>query len=158
MAHTIPRSLVEKVVDCSRVPLTMTEGNSRKVLAVSDVALVASGTATLEAFLLGVPQVVAYRSSWLNFFVGRRIIRIPWVSLPNILTGRAIVEEYLQEDVKPEKLARAILELLRNETWRRDYQRAGKAVLESLKGGEASRLAARTILETLDAWQKEVLA
>lgn len=158
LAHTVPRSLVEDIVNGSTVPLTLTEGDSRKILAVSDVALVASGTATLEAFLLGVPQVVAYRISWLSYIVARRIIKVPWISLPNILTGRRVVEEYLQKDLIPERLARAVLELLGNETWKKEYRHAGETVLKSLKGQAAPRLAARTILETLEGCQREGLA
>ena len=158
LAHTIPRSLVEGMTSGAAIELTLTEGRSRQVLGASDAAIVASGTATLEAFLLGTPQVVAYRTSWLTFFLGRRIIKIPRVSLPNILTGRDVVEELLQENLTPERLARALLELFGNEERKREYRQAGKETLESLKGREASRLAARAILETLEGGPKEVSA
>jgi lipid-A-disaccharide synthase len=150
LAHTIPRSLVDEFTEGFGVQLILTEGDSRKVLGISDAAIVASGTATLEAFLLGVPQVVAYRASWLSFLVGKSIIRIPRVSLPNILCGRDVVEEFLQGDAVPENLAGSVLELLKNDAGKIEYRRAGQEILESLKGREAPRLAARAVLEILD--------
>jgi lipid-A-disaccharide synthase len=150
LAHTIPKPLVDELTEGSGVQLAVTEGNSRKVLGISDAALLASGTATLEAFLLGVPQVVAYRSSWLSYLVGKWFIRIPRISLPNILCGRDVVEEYLQNDVVPERLAESVLQLMESDALKREYRRAGKEMLESLQGREASRLAAGVILERLE--------
>jgi len=129
--------------------VTVTAGQSREVLRISDISLVASGTATLEAFLLGIPQVVAYRTSWLTYFLGKRMIRIERFSLPNILAGRDVVEELLQEEVIPERLARAALRILEEGTARTEYLRAGQEVLEALKGDQASRLAAQKVLETI---------
>ena len=149
LAHTIPRSVVNGMTSGASIPLTLIEGRSRQVLRASDAAIVASGTATLEAFLLGIPQVVAYRTSWLNYFLGSRIIKVPRVSLPNILTGRDVVDELLQENLTPESLARSLLELFRDEERKKEYRQAGEEALRSLRGQEASGLAARAILDTL---------
>ena len=132
------------------IEVLITAGRSREVLRISDISLIASGTATLEAFLLGIPQVVAYRTSWLTYFLGKRIIRIERFSLPNILAGRDVVEELLQEEVIPERLARAALKILEDDgPARAEYLRAGQEVLTALKGNMASRLAADKAMETI---------
>lgn len=150
LPQTISRTLVEEMIEKTGVEVTVTDGRSREVLGVSDISLIASGTATLEAFLLGTPQVVAYRTSWLTYFLGKRIIRVERFSLPNILAGREVVEELLQEEVIPERLARAALRMLETGSdARAQYLRAGQEVLTALMGAKASRLAARSVLETI---------
>ena len=155
LPQTISRALVEDMLANAGIEVTVTAGQSREVLRISDISLVASGTATLEAFLLGIPQVVAYRTSWLTYFIGSRLIKIERFSLPNILAGRDVVEELLQEEVIPERLARAALRILEEEgTARAEYLRAGREVLEALKGDQASRLAAQKALETISGAMK----
>jgi lipid-A-disaccharide synthase len=148
LPRTIPRELVEEMIGRAGVEATVIQGRSREILRISDVALVASGTATLEAFLLGTPQIVAYHASWLSYFIGKRLVRIEHFSLPNILAGSNVVEELLQTEVTPERLAREALDLLEeNSSAREEYLKAGREVLHALRGGEASRLAAEKALQ-----------
>ena len=79
------------------------------------LALVASGTATLETALLGVPQVVAYRVSGFTYFMAKRLVNLRWVSLVNILLNRGLLEEHLQ-DVSPERLSMALTQLSDNQS------------------------------------------
>lgn len=90
-------------------------GNAHQVLQASDAVLIASGTATLEAMLCKTPMVVAYKADTLSFWIARKLVKIPHVSLPNILAGKAIVPEFLQEKATPEALAQACLTLLQSE-------------------------------------------
>ena len=148
LPQTISRTLVEDMLAQAGIEVTVTTGQSREVLRISDISLVASGTATLEAFLLGIPQVVAYRTSWLTYSIGKRIIKVERFSLPNILAGRDVVEELLQEEVIPERLARAAMRMLEDDgSARAEYLRAGQEVLTALKGDKASRLAAEKTLQ-----------
>ena len=78
----------------------------RVVMSASQVIVLASGTATLEAMLLKKPMVVAYRLHWLTWLIARLLVRIPFVSLPNLLAGRRLVPELLQNQATPENLAR----------------------------------------------------
>lgn len=148
LPQTISCGMVKNLIDGTGIDVTILIGQSREVLGISDMALVASGTATLEAFLLGTPQVVAYRMSRLTYFLGKMIYKIDRFSLPNILAGQDVVEELLQDEVIPERLARSALKLLEDEgSARTKYLKAGQEVLEILRGGDASILAAEKTLE-----------
>jgi lipid-A-disaccharide synthase len=94
------------------LPLTLMFGHAAEAIAASDVALVASGTATLETALVGRPMVIAYKMSPWSWRLMRRMGYLPWVGLPNILAGRFVVPEFLQDDATPENLAQALGNLL----------------------------------------------
>lgn len=94
------------------LPVHLIDGNARQVMAASDAVLLASGTATLEALLLKRPMVVAYRLARLTYWLARRLVRLPNFALPNLLAGRALVPEFLQDDAVPEVLGEAVLKCL----------------------------------------------
>jgi len=91
--------------DSTDLPVRVVGDSARQVLAASDAALVKSGTSTLEAMLLGVPMVVGYRLGAVSYQLIKRLIRTPFIALPNILAGRALVPELLQGDMQPVLLA-----------------------------------------------------
>jgi lipid-A-disaccharide synthase len=91
------------------LPLTAYDGNARLGLTACDAALVKSGTSTLEAMLLRRPMVVSYRLGAVTYQVVRRLLRTPYVALPNILAGRPLVPELLQDQATSEALARQVL-------------------------------------------------
>jgi lipid-A-disaccharide synthase len=88
------------------------EHRTHEVLACADVAIVASGTATVEAALLGTPMVVVYRLAALTYHLGRRFVRVPHVAMPNLIAGRRVVPELIQADFTPERVAAETLRLL----------------------------------------------
>ena len=88
------------------VPLQVLNGHSHAALAACDVAMVASGTATLEAALFKRPMVIAYRMAWLNWQRMKRMSYQPWFGLPNILSREFVVPELIQDDATPQALAR----------------------------------------------------
>jgi lipid-A-disaccharide synthase len=92
--------------------ITFVEGRAPEVLAASDAAVVASGTATLQAALAQVPTVVVYRLSWLSWLVGRLLVRAPFISLVNLLAGRRLVPELLQGDCTAARIAESTAPLL----------------------------------------------
>ena len=75
------------------------------MFSVADLALATSGTVTLEAALCGLPSVIVYRTSALNAFIARLVINIPNIGLPNIVAGKTIMPELLQEDFNPGKIS-----------------------------------------------------
>ncbi len=83
-----------------------------QLLHVADAGLVKSGTATLEAAVAGLPHVVAYRTSALSWQVVKRVLRVPFVSLPNLVAGEEVVPEFIQDAMDPRRMAPALLALL----------------------------------------------
>ncbi len=90
---------------------------SREVMAAADAILLASGTAALEALLLKKPMLVAYKLAPLTYWIAKRLLKVPYYSLPNLLAGECLVEEITQNDVRPEILKDKVLNLLNLENW-----------------------------------------
>lgn len=111
-AGTIPLELLQSKIRESGLEVKITEGHNYDLFSVADLALATSGTVTLEAALCGLPSVIVYRTSALNAFIARLVINIPNIGLPNIVAGRQILPELLQEDFTPAKLAGTAAELL----------------------------------------------
>ena len=88
------------------------QGRTHEALANADVAVVASGTATVEAALLGTPMVVVYRLSALTYHLGRRFVKVPHVAMANLIAGRRVVPELIQADFTPARVANEVLRLL----------------------------------------------
>lgn len=115
-AGTIPVEMLQDKIKASGLTVKITEGHNYDLFSVADLALATSGTVTLEAALCGLPSIIVYRTSALNAFIARRVINIPNIGLPNIVAGRQILPELLQEDFTPEKLAATAVELLQPES------------------------------------------
>ncbi len=96
----------------SSVPVQVTEGEGRLTLQASDAVLLASGTASLEAMLLRKPMVIAYRMAWMSWQIMSRMVQVKHVGLPNILAGRTVVPELLQEQASVDALTRAMAQVL----------------------------------------------
>jgi lipid-A-disaccharide synthase len=96
------------------LPLTLLFGHSHEALAAADLALVASGTASLETALFKTPMVIAYRQSPITWALMRSMLYLPYVGMPNILAGERLVPELLQDEANPAALAAALLALLRD--------------------------------------------
>lgn len=125
------------------LPITLLYGHADDALRAADVALVASGTATLEAALARCPHVIFYRVSSLTAWIVRRKLLLPYVGLPNVLAGRFVVPEFLQEDATAGNLAQAALNLFDDTVTRRR--------LEGLFGAFGRKLAADTGALAADA-------
>lgn len=104
-------------VKADEIPLLF--GRTYDLLAHSDVALVASGTATLETAILGTPMVIAYKVSPLTYWIGRRLVKIPDIALVNIVASRRVVPEFVQADAVPERIAAELSALLKDPSRRR---------------------------------------
>jgi lipid-A-disaccharide synthase len=106
------RIQIEQLLQGRDLPVLLLDGRSHVALAACDAVLIASGTATLEALLYKRPMVVAYRLAPLTFWILKRLVKSPYVSLPNLLAQRLLVPELLQDDATAEALAQQLLPLL----------------------------------------------
>jgi lipid-A-disaccharide synthase len=131
------------------LPLTVLYGHAGDALRAADVALVASGTATLEAALARCPHVIFYRVSATTARIVRRKLLVPWVGLPNVLAGRFVVPELLQDDATPGTLAQAALNLFDDTVTRRRLETLFGEMSAAL-AQDTGRLAATAVLEELD--------
>jgi lipid-A-disaccharide synthase len=121
MVTRATRDLFERALhqhERTDLPLTLLFGHSHEALAAADLALVASGTATLETALFKTPMVIAYRQSALSWRLMRSMLYLPYVGMPNILAGERLVPELLQDEATPAALASALVELWRDKAAR----------------------------------------
>ena len=96
------------------LPVTVFDGQSHLVMEAADVVLLASGTTALETMLLKKPMLVSYKTGWLTYAIISRMLKVPYISLPNLLAGRELVPEVLQDDATAETLAELLLARLGN--------------------------------------------
>jgi lipid-A-disaccharide synthase len=143
-AGSVPRAEYEQVLrGAGAGAVRLHDGPAATIGAASDVLLVTSGTATLEAALIGTPLAVLYRTSPVTWFLGRRLVRIPRISLVNIVAGEDVVEEFLQGDARAERVAPHVASLLDDPGRRAALSRRLGALRERLGSpGVAERVAA----------------
>ena len=153
LAPTVSRTTIDEFIKrvATAPPVSVVEGLTHEVMAAADVLLVASGTATLEAALLGTPMVVCYRVSRLTEMVGRLLKRIPWISLPNIVARRTVVPEILQADVTGARLAVEAELLLQDAPFATAQRASFKDLRERLGEPGVGERAARIILNVAGA-------
>ena len=123
------------------MPFTLMFGHAAEAVAASDAVLVASGTATLETALVGRPMVIAYKMSPWSWRLMRGMRYLPWVGLPNILAGRYVVPEFLQDDATPENLAQALGNLLADRPARAAIARVFAGIHRLLRQDTAQKAA-----------------
>jgi len=154
MASARVRAVFERQISTlpTSVSMTVLDGQSRRVLAAADAAIVASGTATLETLLTGRPMVVAYRFSAVTVFLLRTLglVKVPYFSQPNLLVGRRLVPELFQEQVSGAALGAALLQEIADPEHVSELHREFRKVHEVLRRGGAER-AATAILECVRA-------
>ncbi len=119
-ATTIARERLESLIAAAGVEVTVTEGGVYDLMQIADAALAASGTVTLEAALMGLPTVLVYRVSSLTYWLGRRLVKTPYIGLPNIVAGRGVIPELLQDDATPTRMAEELTPLLSDGPRRRE--------------------------------------
>jgi lipid-A-disaccharide synthase len=150
LAPSIDRRLLEP--DLRGLPVRLVPLGAQAVLASCQAAMVASGTATVEAALLGAPMVVVYRLSRLTHFLGRRLIKVPNVAMANLIAGRRIVPELIQHDFTPERVAAEVRSILeepdRRESMKRDLEDVRRKLGSPGASGRAAEAVARVLMES----------
>ena len=112
LAPGLTKESVARWMNNAWVRVTLAEGQTYDVMNLSDLLIMASGTATLEAALLGKPMVIIYKVSPLSYWVGRALVRVKHIGLVNLVAGKGIAPELIQKDASPEKIAQEALRIL----------------------------------------------
>jgi len=154
LAPGIDRAPVEAACRAARLPaelrLSLIEGNSQAAIRAADVVLAKPGTITVEAALLRRPMVVMGRAHPLTAAVLRRVVKIPYLAMPNLIAGAPVVPEFLQRDAEPRRMAAAVVDLLEGPA--RERQLAALAdVCKQLGEGGAARRASLIAEEMIGA-------
>jgi lipid-A-disaccharide synthase len=153
VAPLVARSVLAATSGWPVRPVIVTESaDKHDAFAASDAALTKSGTSTLELALAGVPMVVAYRVNPLTATIARRLVKVRYASLLNLLSGSEIVPELIQQDCTPDRLTAALAPLLGGAAAADAQRRSFRPVLDALRPptGTPSEAAARAVLAVLD--------
>ena len=145
-ASSIDDNLLHNLLRPSPVPVVVAKDQSSEVMAASDVLLVASGTATLQAAVVGTPMVLLYKTTWPTYWLARWLVRVPWIGLVNLVAGRSIVPELIQDEATAEGVWRETRRLLTDRQAYDDMKKGLREVRQSLGEPGASRRAAEVVL------------
>jgi lipid-A-disaccharide synthase len=143
------QQLRDMLLDYPDVPVRLVSAQSQLCMAASDAVLMASGTTTLEAMLLKKPMIVAYKMARFSYAIISRLLKVPYVALPNLLANEKLVPELLQDDATVENLGHALLDALSNTEHAVQLKTRFSALHEDLRR-DASRAAARAVLDLLE--------
>lgn len=147
----LPDETLAQTVRAGVLPagLEVQAGGLAAALAEADLALTKSGTITMECAFFGVPAVVFYKTSWPTYWIGRQVVKVKYLAMPNLLAGEEILPEFIQHAATPENLARAALELLHDASRRKTAKTKLAGMVGSLGGPGASVRAANAVVRLL---------
>jgi lipid-A-disaccharide synthase len=131
------------------LPLKLVEGFAYDVMNLSELLITASGTATLEGAILGKPMVIVYRVSFISYWIGRAMIEVDHIGLVNLVAGKEIAPELIQNDVNPKRIADEALRFLRDPILQRRMTESMVEVRKSLGEPGAAQRAARIVTSLL---------
>jgi lipid-A-disaccharide synthase len=112
IASTISREIVHDIINMYTITVNLTTDRTYDLMGLADISIAASGTATLEAALMKLPTVIIYKVAALTYFFGKFLVKIPYISLPNIIAGRCILPELLQSEANADHIANETLAIL----------------------------------------------
>jgi lipid-A-disaccharide synthase len=149
LAKTIEREYIETFLRETPLDIEVRQGDIYGILAQCQVALVASGTATLDTAIMGVPMVVIYKVTPISYWLGRILIKVPYIGLANLVAGQRVVPELIQDDATPERMAAEALSLLEDAEARKAMIAKLNGIRKALGKGGASQRAASIAIEMM---------
>jgi lipid-A-disaccharide synthase len=150
LASTLSRDFVESIINPYNLKITVVSNAVYDVLSAADLAIVASGTATLEAGLMETPMIIIYRVSQLTYLLGRMLIKVKNIGLVNIIAGKTIVPELVQTEANPERLAELANSLIADQSARDRMKIALSRIKDQLGAPGASERAAHLVANMLN--------
>lgn len=136
---------LEKIDTCIPNFISVEYGSDFNRRKNIDAAICPSGTVSLENALMGIPMIVMYKLSWANYLLARLIVKIKYITLANILSGKEIVPEYIQHNATPEKISNALMELLKSENYNRTREELLKFRHQLGEKGVSGRVAQKIL-------------
>jgi lipid-A-disaccharide synthase len=151
LADTLQPADVQEAIDSAAVPIRLVRGQTYEVMRAADILLVASGTATLEAALIGTPMIIVYKAHPLTYLLARLVMRVSSIGLPNVIAGRAIVPELWQSQASGRNMAARAQALLTHPEHRLAMRQDLAALRSQLGTPGVPERVASGILRYLDA-------
>ncbi|MBD3670711.1 MAG: lipid-A-disaccharide synthase [Gammaproteobacteria bacterium] len=150
IASSLSREMIQPCLDAVDVEVILVDGQSYDVAQTCDAIITASGTATLEVAMMGIPMAITYKVAWLTYAIVGRMIKIPIIGLANIVAGEEVAKEFVQSRARPEAIAAEIMRILDDPDYARIIREKLGHVKEKLGEGGGSEKLARLALEMLE--------
>ncbi len=149
VAKTLETKLVKDILKESKLNIALIKEDIYNAMSLCKVAMVASGTATLETALLGIPMAIIYKVALITYLITRAVIKIPYIGLVNVMAGEKIVPEFIQRGAKPKLIAEYLLKLLKDEDYRHKTKKQLLEIKSKLGPPGASMRAAKEVVDFL---------
>jgi lipid-A-disaccharide synthase len=149
LADTLEEKTVTDIISGFTIKVKVISGQTYDAVSCCDLAIVASGTATLETALLGVPMIIIYKISPLSYFIGKFIVNVKNIGLANIIAGKTVVPELIQEDASGNRIAAEALDILTDEDRKREIIKELAAIRSKLGNPGAARKTAHLAYDML---------
>jgi lipid-A-disaccharide synthase len=149
LAPGIPQTILSSQMENISIPVKVVEGFTYDVMNLSELLITASGTATLEGAILGKPMIIIYRVSFPSYWIGRALIRVDHIGLVNLVAGREIVPELIQNDITPQRITEEALRILKNPVLCQRMIESMGEVRQNLGEPGAAQRAARIVCSML---------
>ena len=150
LAPGLPETTVAHFVKKASLPVKIIEGRTYDLMNLSELLITASGTATLEGGILGKPMVIVYKVSSLSYWIGRALIEVDHIGLVNLVAGKEVAPELIQDDANPQRIAEEALRILRDPLLQRRMAESMAEVRENLGEPGAPQRAAQIIISLLN--------
>ncbi|MBD3610358.1 MAG: lipid-A-disaccharide synthase [Gammaproteobacteria bacterium] len=150
IASGIRREMIQPCLDKSAIKVTLVDGQSYDVAQTCNAIVTASGTATLEIAMLGIPMVITYRVAWLTYAIIRRMLKIPHVGLANIVAGEEVARELIQEAATADNISNEINRLLSDDNYVADIKDKLSGIKDKMGESGGSENLAKLALEMLE--------
>ena len=150
LASTIDRRSIEHAISRSGLKISIIHDNTYNAINICECAMVASGTATLETALLGVPMSIIYRTNFLTYILTKNLIKLPFIGLVNIIAGKSLAAEFLQNNARPEKIADYMEKFITDRELSESIKQEFGKISKSLGEPGASTRAAKEVIDFIN--------